>query len=239
MSGVQTCALPIYGKTGEFKPINPPSGPQTVINNMVPGDPSLQTPSQSNTAIAGDTIWKAAKAARDAANMTSLGATGIPGAVLGAIDPTSSAAEVKRQISVLQANASISALIAMRAASRTGASGLGSLTEREADMLKAKAGALDPNAGSDRFKVQLDDYERTLFRTVYGQKNGDFIFEKTRDGTSPLDVVIPTNAGVASGKADYSAMNEDQLLAIDPKTLSFADRAQYIDRLDAIMAGMK
>ena len=175
----------------QFDTATAPKGPQTVINNIPAGD---QTPKESNQATAGDTIWRAAKTARELVGSTS---TGLIGMAMGNL-PTSDAAEVKRQVAVLKSNASVAGIQAMREASKTGGA-VGSPSDKDMAILQDKAGALDPNAGPERFQQQLDDYERTLFRITYGQKNGDLIFDKTRDGTSPLDVQLPDATGATSG----------------------------------------
>jgi hypothetical protein len=94
------------------------------------------------------------------------------------MDPTSNAAELRRQIDAVKATATIESLNAMRAASPTGGA-LGNVTEGEGKMLAAKAGSLDPN--SQNFQEQLNDYERTLYRVIYHSKEkGDAVFEATR-----------------------------------------------------------
>ena len=65
----------------------------------------------------------------------------------------------------------------MRAASPTGGA-LGSVTDSESAMLASKAGALDPT--SPNFVRDLDDYERSLLRTIHGREAGDLIYEQTR-----------------------------------------------------------
>ena len=52
-----------------------------------------------------------------------------------------------------------------------------------AAMLAEKAGALDPT--SPNYPRDLDDYERTLLRTIHGRDEGDRIFESTRGSTMP------------------------------------------------------
>lgn len=129
--------------------------------------------------IAGSTIISAADRARNAAK--SLGATGLVGSALSYI-PTTEAAEVYRQVDVLKSQAKVENLTAMRAASPTGGA-LGSVTEKEAEMLAAKSGALDPK--SPNFARDLDDYELTLLQTIHGPEAGRAIFDQSRNGAIP------------------------------------------------------
>ena len=93
--------------------------------------------------------------------------------------PTSKAAEVYRQVDVLKSQAKVENLTAMRLASPTGGA-LGSVTEKEAEMLAAKSGALDPK--SPYFVRDLDDYELTLLQTIHGPAAGKAIFDQSRNG---------------------------------------------------------
>lgn len=133
---------------------------------------------QENQATSGDIITTAAANAREIANRAGRMATGTGGRILSVFGE-SDAAELRRQVEVLKSNAKIENLQAMRAASPTGGA-LGSVSNQENEMLAAKAGALDPNAGPEQFQKQLDDYERTLLRIVHGRQVGDAIFEQTR-----------------------------------------------------------
>lgn len=125
---------------------------------------------------AGNTIMTAAQRAREAMAADGLPATGLLGRI-ASLSPSTNAAEVRRQIGVLKSSATIETLSAMRAASPTGGA-LGSVTEKEGDMLAAKAGALDPD--SPNFARDLDDYERTLLETIHGPEVGKAIFNQSR-----------------------------------------------------------
>lgn len=131
-----------------------------------------------------DTIVGAASIARDLAAKP--GNAGVVGAVMSALSETD-AAEMRRQVSVLTANATIENLTAMRQASPTGGA-LGSVTEKEGAMLAAAAGAIDPNAKPADFVRALDNYERTLLRIIHGPAEGDRIFEETRKVKDDEDV---------------------------------------------------
>lgn len=127
--------------------------------------------------LATEIITGAANKARTA--LTSGGmTTGVGGAVAG-VFPESQAAELRRQIDVLKANATIENLTAMRQASPTGGA-LGSVTEKEGAMLAAASGAIDPNATFEQVSAAIDNYERTLLQVVHGPVEGERIFLETR-----------------------------------------------------------
>ncbi|MDI9407819.1 MAG: phage tail tip lysozyme [Candidatus Pacebacteria bacterium] len=129
----------------------------------------------SSAMTATEVVTSAAARAREANNERAVG--GLLGGIV-AYNPSSSNAEVYRQVDVLKSNAKIENLTAMRAASPTGGA-LGSVTDKESEMLAAKSGALDP--ASPNFERDLDDYERTLLRVVHGKEAGDAIFEASRE----------------------------------------------------------
>lgn len=137
---------------------------------------------------ATDTIVGAASRARElAANEGNLGLSG----KAWAVKPDSEAAELRRQVHVLQSQASIENLTAMRQASPTGGA-LGSVSEKENAMLAAASGAIDPDAAPEDFNRQLDNYERTLLRIVHGPAEGDRLFAETRNqGGSDADGLAP------------------------------------------------
>jgi len=147
----------------------------------IPGGPADTSAADAAAAesqeVATDTVMEAAKKARQALRGPGLPATGTVGKLMSAL-PESNAAEVRRQVAVMQATARVENLQAMRAASPTGGA-LGNVSDAEGAMLAAKAGALDPD--SPTFERDLDDYERTLLRIIHGKKVGDAIFEQTRE----------------------------------------------------------
>jgi len=121
------------------------------------------------------TILNAAKEARSLADTYS---TGVGAAFLQNV-PMTDARKVAGNVKVLQAQATIETLNAMRQESPTGGA-LGNVTERENAMLAAKAGLLDPLSSAEDFKRQLDEYERTLLEIVHGEAKGREIFSQTR-----------------------------------------------------------
>lgn len=127
-----------------------------------------------NASIASDVVTTAALRARKAAGERALG--GLGQNQVAWLNPYSDAAEVARQVEVLKSNAKVENLNAMRQSSPTGGA-LGSVTEKENDMLASKAGALDPS--SPNFERDLTDYTRTLLRIVHGDAAGDEIFRQT------------------------------------------------------------
>ncbi|MCX2699283.1 hypothetical protein [Ochrobactrum chromiisoli] len=153
-----------------------------VSMSPIPGGPEDTTKTDAawkqNLATSTDIIINAAKSARELAKSGGRMTTGVGGQVLSNIGE-SNAAELRRQVATLTANAKIENLQAMRAASTTGGA-LGAVSDSENAMLAAKTGALDPSASPEVFQRQLDDYERTLLRIVHGKEAGDSIFEETR-----------------------------------------------------------
>lgn len=173
-------------ETGKAK-IDPATG--LPVAAPVPGSPAAieaQKVAQAGVnaggadTVATETITTAASRARDAAANRELGGFG---AGLAAMNPYSDSAEVERQIDVLRANAATTTLQAMRDASPTGSTGLGALTAPEMKVIQDKAGALNQN--SPNFLRDLEDYERTLLRTIHGPEAGDRIYEATRPSTAP------------------------------------------------------
>ncbi|WP_395006886.1 hypothetical protein [Cypionkella sp.] len=138
---------------------------------------NVEAKAAGNRQISTDIIIGAADKARQLIGMMSTGLIG----KAAAYNPQSDAAELNRQVDVLKANAKVENLQAMRDASKTGGA-LGAVSDSENAMLAAKAGALDPASGAERFQAQLDDYEHTLLRIVHGPSEGDRIFSASRGG---------------------------------------------------------
>lgn len=126
--------------------------------------------------VATRVVTSAASRAREAAKNRQMG--GFGQGVMSNL-PWTDSAEVSRQVDVLKSTAKVENLTAMRAASPTGGA-LGSVTEKEADMLASKSGALDPS--SPTFERDLDDYELTLLQVVHGPQEGTRIWQETRGG---------------------------------------------------------
>lgn len=155
----------------------------------VPGSPAaIEAETKKNAAgnkagnatTATETVTNAAKRAREAAGKREWG--GFGSSIIGWVNPYSDSAEVIRQVDVLKSNAKIGNLQAMRDASPTGGA-LGAVTAPELQMLADKSGALDPQ--SPNFLRDLDDYERTLLRTIHGPEIGDQIYQQTRGDNVP------------------------------------------------------
>lgn len=128
---------------------------------------------------ASESVTAAAARAREAAQGRNVGSALTT--TVGNL-PWTDSAEVVRQVTALKDMASVENLNAMRAASPTGGA-LGNVTERELKLLANKTGALDPN--SPNFERDLNDYERTLLRTIHGKEAGDAIYEQTRGDKTP------------------------------------------------------
>lgn len=165
-------------------------GPQGATMVPIPGGPADTTKTDERNAGQNDVVSRvvttAASRAREAAKNRALGPIG-QGIVQ--YNPYSDSAEVARQVEVLKSQAKVENLNAMRQSSPTGGA-LGSVTEKEADMLAAKSGALDPS--SPNFERDLDDYELTLLQVVHGPAEGARIFQETRGG-APIG--LPTQGG--------------------------------------------
>lgn len=200
----------------------------TGVAEFIPGGPEDPTLANENAAgndrTATDLITTAAGFARDA-DGTRI-ATGILGTI-ASINPSSDNAEINRHLGVLRGIAKTSNLQAMREASKTGGA-LGSVSAPELTMLEEMSGALDP--ASPNFARDLDNYERTLLRTIHGPEAGDRIFEETRGDPPPQPSSLPTDAGIP----DYSQMTVQDLNAIDIEGLSPAAMQALIDRYDEL-----
>jgi len=138
--------------------------------------------------LATEIITGAASKARAALNSGGMTA-GVGGAVV-AMSPESQAAELRRQVDVMKANATIENLTAMRQASPTGGA-LGSVTEKEGAMLAAASGAIDPNSSAEQLAAAIDNYERTLLQVVHGPVDGERIYQETRPA-DPNQRVTPS-----------------------------------------------
>lgn len=142
---------------------------------------------------ASDVATTAASRAREAAGKQDFGAAGTTTvANIPIIGPMTDSGEVVRQVDVLKSMAAAENLQAMRDNSPTGGA-LGNVTEKELKLLSDKSGALDPN--SPTFKRDLDDYERTLLRTIHGREAGDRVYEATRKLPPTSDAPPSSNGG--------------------------------------------
>ncbi|SFJ65487.1 hypothetical protein, partial [Aerobium aerolatum] len=172
----------------------------------VPGSPADRSGSVAAAAQGRETstsiITNAAQLARDALAAPGFPATGTVGRMMSRL-PESNAAEARRQVDVLKANARIENLQAMREASPTGGA-LGNVSDSEGAMLAAKSGALDPD--SPTFERDLEDYERTMLRIVHGHQAGDAVFEQTRQ-----------SSGIPSGAAEMLRANPQLADQFDAK----------------------
>ncbi len=172
----------------------------------VPGSPADRSGSAAAAAQGRETstsiITNAAQLTRDALAAPGFPATGTVGRMMSRL-PESNAAEARRQVDVLKANARIENLQAMREASPTGGA-LGNVSDSEGAMLAAKSGALDPD--SPTFQRDLEDYERTMLRIVHGHQAGDAVFEQTRQ-----------SSGIPSGAAEMLRSNPQLADQFDAK----------------------
>jgi hypothetical protein len=86
-------------------------------------------------------------------------ATGMTGAILSAI-PGTSATDFRGYIEAIQGGIINEKLAALKAASKTGASGLGALSEKEGERLAASVAAIKPNMSDQALNDSLDEIER-------------------------------------------------------------------------------
>ena len=185
---------------------------ETGVPTLVPmiggpeDDAEISARAEQNRETSTSIISTAAKRARLAARGRTVG--GLAGQAVGAINPGSQNAEVYRQTEVLKSNAKIENLNAMRAASKTGGA-LGSVTEKESQMLADKSGALDP--ASPNFERDLDDYERTLLQVVHGFDEGNRIFEQSRGPSEPAENPFMGMTEEEFSKIDISGLTPEQI----------------------------
>jgi len=180
-----------------------------------PADTSKQDQAKADAqAISGNVVINAARQARDAINAAGLPAAGSGTSVLSNMGETN-AAELRRQIDVLKANASIETLNQMRQMSKTGGA-LGSVTEGEERLLAAKSGAIDPSAPKDKVIAAINDYERTLLETVHGKAAGDKIFEASRKTSAPT-----ATQGVVDGLTAINPQTGERLIRQNGKWVPF------------------
>lgn len=162
-------------------------GPQGATMRPIPGGPEDTTKTDERKQGQADVVTRvvttAASRARDAAKNRAIGPIG-QGIVQ--YNPYSDSAEVARQVDVLKSQAKVENLSAMRQSSPTGGA-LGAVSDKEADMLAAKSGALDPS--SPNFERDLDDYELTLLQVVHGPEEGARLFQQSRGGAA---IGLPT-----------------------------------------------
>ncbi len=171
-------------------------GPEGASMRPIPGGPEdtskRDSLAQGQSDVATRVVTSAAQRAREAAKQRNFGHVGQG---VAANMPWTDSAEVARQVEVLKSTAKVENLTAMRQASPTGGA-LGSVTEKEADMLAAKSGAIDPS--SPNFERDIDDYELTLLQVVHGPQEGLRIFSETRGGSGQ-----PTPQGAPGGGNPY------------------------------------
>lgn len=173
---------PVYGAPA--KPDTPPA-PKTTYRDLSPeevaqrglpagvyqisSEGNLSKVSDANKAedprVKQDTISKLRrtidnidKVAMDALDNGGWGETGMTGAIMSGV-PGSASYDLRGDIKTIDANSAFDALSAMRNASPTGGA-LGSITEKELDLLKSSVANLDPNKSSGAFIGSLAEAKR-------------------------------------------------------------------------------
>lgn len=123
-------------------------------------------------------------------------ATGLLGSIFQWI-PASDAADVRQLIKVLKGNIAFKALSDMRKASPTGAA-VGSVTERELDLLGNTMGAIDPSMSEFLFTENLNKIEEILTNYNKGVKQEIEALEKPQNFQSiqenaPIEIKSETD----------------------------------------------
>ena len=184
--------------------IDPRTGQRAM--RQIPGGPedtSKQQELQAGSArISSDTVSTAARRAREAVAKQDAGPAGT--SLIGQL-PWTDSAEVMRQVDVLKSQAAVGNLNSMRAQSPTGGA-LGNVTEKELKLLQDQSGALNPN--SPTFLRDLDDYERTLLRTIHGDEAGDRLFQQSRGGAAQTAPVTSIPANPSPNEIDDSTWSQ-------------------------------
>lgn len=98
-------------------------------------------------------------------------ATGMTGQILGRFGGTD-AADLQAPLETIEGNLTIDNLMNLKSASSTGASGFGSLTEREGRLLAASVASLKQNQSQEQFLKNLDMIERH-YRTFNALNAGE------------------------------------------------------------------
>ncbi len=113
-------------------------------------------------------------------------ATGIPGA-LGGIVPGSTRNDFKAMLSQIQGGIILEKLQALKEASKTGASGMGALSEKEGERLAASVAALNENMSADELERSFQEIERHA-KTL----------QAVRDGKDPSNPAVAKQYGIAA-----------------------------------------
>lgn len=194
---------PKYGTIPQgFSVVDDPANPSGYRMEPIPGGPAAAEADAAaaaaeaaggNRDTSTDIITGAASSIRSIIDDGGLPETGMVGQALSNL-PSTQAAELRRQVEVLKANATFKNLTAMRQASPTGGA-LGAVSDMEVKLLEAATGALDPNASAADFARALDNYEKTLLKTIHGPEVGERIFIETRPGKTQAEQ-IPAPQGI-------------------------------------------
>lgn len=182
-------AIPDPNEASGYRMVAIPGGPEDTAKT--------DAAKASGTAIASDVITTAADRALQANKDRQVG--GLLGAA-ASYNPSSTNAELYRQVAVLTANAKVENLQAMRNESPTGGA-LGSVTKDETKMLADQAGALDP--ASPNIERDILDYTRTLLQVIHGKETGDAIFEQ-KYGAAATDGQKTSNGGTTKSGLKWS-----------------------------------
>lgn len=147
------------------------------------GDPQQQLIKDAIGGLGVDELLTGVKRAR--AKVRGGWATGIPGAIGGVI-PGSERNDFKALLDQIQGGIILEKLQTLKEASKTGASGMGALSEREGARLAAAVAALDPNMSAEALETSFQEIERHA-KTL----------QAVRDGLDPRDPAVAAKYGIA------------------------------------------
>lgn len=125
-------------------------------------------------------------------------ATGITGSVLGRI-PGTSAADFRGYIDAIQGGIILEKMQALKDASKTGASGLGALSEKEGERLAASVASIKPNMSDDALQDSLNAIE----------KHANFL-RAVQDGKDPRDPAVMKAYGLTPSDTNASQDRKEQ-----------------------------
>jgi hypothetical protein len=140
----------------------PPSVRKEAEKEMVKGAVKLQTQQQAQepgAKASAQHVLRAIDDARTIATTSTLPTTGIIGGALKNVYQPGK--DLDATLNTIKAGVSLDKLSAMRAASPSGASGLGAVTEGEHRLLQASIAALDQSQGTPQFLRNLQHVEDT------------------------------------------------------------------------------
>jgi len=188
---------PVFVPKGATQMFNPNTGQYEAIPGA-PGDDEKDALSGAIRDLGIDELVNNVKKARTAVKGGY--ATGITGAVLSHV-PGTDAADFRGYIDAIQGGVILEKLQALKEASKTGASGLGALSEKEGDRLAASVAAIKPNMSDEALQESLDAIEKhaNFLRAVADGKDPRDPNVAKQYGLGVVPAGIDTNGGAGGG----------------------------------------